>query len=98
MIATIWIWSPADGEANLIVTATMLALVVELVTGRGVLAGMACGAAFIVIAVLYFVTPDPSGLGPPEFVIPIQLAFAAPAMFVALKLGRWLRNRSDPED
>jgi len=92
-VVAFWIWSPEQGEANLIVTATMLAFVVELLTGRGVLAGMACGAAFIVVAVLYFIPPDPSGLGPPEFVIPIQLTAAAIPMVIASKLGARLRNR-----
>lgn len=91
-VLAFWVASPDNGEWNLVVTATAIALVFGLLTSMGMLFGILMGAGFIVVSLLTFIEPDPSGLGPPEITIPIQLIVAAIPMVLGGMVGGKLRS------
>ena len=72
-------------------TATSIAFIAGLLTPHGALFGILGGAGFIVTYLLTIFKPDPSGLGPLELVMPLQLALAAIPMALAAWLGGKLR-------
>ena len=88
-----WVASPDSGEWNILFTATAIAFIAGLFTAHGILFGMLCGAGFVVVYLLTLFQPDPSGLGPLEIVMPIQLAAAAIPMALAAWIGRIIRAR-----
>jgi hypothetical protein len=93
VVCGFWAMSPDGGEWNLLFTATAIAFLAGLLTLHAWLFGMLGGAGFIVVYLLTLFQPDPSGLGPLEIVIPIQLAFSAIPMALAAWLGRILRAK-----
>jgi hypothetical protein len=86
-----WVRYP-EGEWNIAATGTVAALLGGLLTRLGVTGGMVIGAAVVVAAGL-IVPKDPSGLGPSEIVIPIQLGVSLLPMAAAAFIGRALRKR-----
>jgi peptidoglycan biosynthesis protein MviN/MurJ (putative lipid II flippase) len=93
VVSAWWTVSPDGGEWNLTVTAVASAFAGGLLVPYGVACGTAMGAAVIIVSLLFIVKQDPSGLGPPEITIPIQLTIAAIPMAGAAWLGRALRAR-----
>jgi hypothetical protein len=85
-----WIGFP-DSDWNIIPSGIAGAFVGGLVIQSGAGAAWVLGASVVVVAGL-LVEKDPSGLGPWQIVVPIQLAAAALPMVAAAHAGVFARK------
>ncbi len=94
-VRVVWILvaSPDRGDWNILFSAICIAFTAGLLTPHGMLFGMLGGAGFIIWYLLKVFQPDPSGLGPLELVMPIQLGLAAIPMALAAWIGGLIRAR-----